>query len=142
MKPYTVLGTFKPKKWRASVIGQELTWFTNMKGLTPHASVPMLKVIEKCSWKNYALHASVVRFAHPEYEGSGWHQDGDHAPGADMNCRLVLWSNRDCTEIRSGGVVYTPKPFEVVIFNNLECYHRRPPHVEGKRWLFRQRVRP
>ena len=141
MKPYEVIGWYHPKRWRASIIGLDLCEITEAAGLVPHYSPPMLKIIEKSSWKDYALHANVVRFAHPEYEGSSWHQDGDHAPGANMDCRLVLWSSRNPTEIRCKNAVWTPSPWEVVVFSNLACYHRRPPGVEGKRWLFRQRVK-
>lgn len=141
MKPYVVLGTYKPTKWRAWRIGREICQITADASLVPHHSPPMLRILEKSSWKDYHLHANVVRFAHPEYEGSSWHQDGDHAPGADMDCRLVLWTNRNPTEIRYNNEIFVPKPWEIILFSNLQCFHRRPPGVSGKRWLFRQRVK-
>lgn len=141
MKPPIVLAIFKPSRWRASIIGPELCAITRELGLAPHHSPQMLKILERCSWKDYGQHASVVRFAVPEYEGSEWHQDGDHAPGADMDCSIVVWASRDPTQIRYDGVIYQPEPYELVIFDNLRCYHRRPPDVSGRRWLFRQRVR-
>src|SRR6266404_2138529 len=112
--PYVLLGSYKPTKWRAWKIGRDLTSMTKEWGLKPHASEPMLKIMEKSSWKDYKLHANVCRFAHPEYEGSSWHQDGDHAPGADMRCALVLWASRNPTEIKgSDDKVYQPEPYEI-----------------------------
>ena len=142
MKPYIVLGTYDPSQWRASIIGQELVAFTKKKGFVPHYSPPMLKKQEWATWSSKMYHASVVRWAVPTYEGVNWHQDGDNVPGANINCGLVLWANRDPTEIKFSGdsKIYTPQPFEVVAFDNVFCYHRRNPYLEGKRWLFRQRV--
>lgn len=140
-RPYRVLGVYTPDRWRASWIGPRLCELTHLHGLAPHISTPMLKLMEKSSWKDYDLHANVVRFANPQYEGSSWHQDGDHAPSADMNCALVLWCSHTPVLIRDkAGIVWQPQPLELVLFNNLDVHHRRPD-VTGKRWVFRQRVR-
>lgn len=137
-----VIGEYKPTSTKAWRVGRDLVKITRAFGLVPHVSPPMLKILEKCSWKDQEKHASVVRYARPEYEGSGWHQDGDHAPGADMNCFLVVWADRDPTEIRyvNQARVFRPEPYQLVLFHNLTAYHRRPPGVSGKRMMFRQRV--
>ena len=145
MIPYKVLETYHPRRWRASVIGPELCAITARKGFVPLVCPPMLAKNQRASWHDDKWHASVVRFAHPEYEGSGWHQDGDNTPGSNMQCQLILWASHTPTEIRhkydSEGTVWIPEPFEVVVFDNWLCFHRRPPELSGKRWLFRQRVR-
>lgn len=139
MKPYISLGTFKPSKWRASIIGKELTEFTRQRGLRPFLNDEIQRN-ERAIWKDWALHAEVRRTAVIGSEGTSFHQDGDTST-SNMDCALVLWSNKWPTQFRGNdGVVYQCKPFEVVIARNLACTHRRPPEADGKRWSFRQRV--
>ena len=140
--PYLVIGYYKPKKYRGSIIGKALTKITKNIGLVPlidKVHGPQMTSI----WADAKLHAEVRRFAQHS-QGSQWHQDGDLADGSTMNHCAVLWAAKAPTEFKvADGNVYRPKPFELVIARNLNGHHRSPPDCPTKptrRWFFRQRV--
>ena len=141
--PYTVLGTYIPKKGRKCwFIGKALTRRTALMGMKPLVD-PYIKQNAGAAWYSPELHAECRKTAVLGSEGTSWHQDGDTSPGANMKHGLILWANSNPTEIysvHSDKIVYQPKPYEVVLVHNLDCRHRRPPHVEGFRLSFRQRV--
>lgn len=134
---YKVLGVYKPPIWRAWKIGRDITDLTRNLGLKPLNAKDAR--IEKAPWHNKGLHAHVRKRTLLKQDGAQWHQDGDygHVP---MRHGIVLWSNKTPTEIKVDGVVFQPKPYEVVLFDNLHCFHRRPPDAPRNRWIFRQRV--
>lgn len=137
---YKVLGEYHPKKWKAWRVGKDLTKLTQSHGLVPHhdpAHGP-LKLVK--SWYSIELHAEVRKHTSSAESAEQWHSDGDTTPGANMKCALVLWSTDNPTEFQCNGEVWQPKPFEVVIANNLACQHRRPADCGWNRWTFRQRV--
>lgn len=136
---YKVLGVYKPPVWKAWKIGRDLTKFTYSLGLEPLRDKNH-KRNYGAAWNNNTLHAEVRKTAVEGSEGTQWHQDGDTSPGANMDCGLVLWSNRMPTQFRHEDKIYQPKPYEVVLVSNLACQHRRPPEAVGRRWSFRQRV--
>jgi hypothetical protein len=139
VRPFVVLGTYEPKRWRAHLIGEHLTAFTASLGLVP-LDDSMIQRNARPIWQDDDLHAEVRRSAVRDSQGTSWHQDGDTST-KDLDFALVLWSERDCTEFRAkSGKVYIPQPFDIVIARNLGCLHRRNPLTEGKRWSFRQRV--
>ena len=144
VKPYTVIGEWRwgPKGRYATNIGESLTAITRELGYVPFAN-DEIKRNEKAAWFDYNQHAEVRMTAELHSEGTGWHQDGDTST-KDMNCALVLWANRDPTQFKFRGIspeiIWQPEPFEIVIANNLYAYHRRPPGVSGKRFIFRHRV--
>lgn len=139
MAPYKVLGIYKPSIWKSWVVGRDLVALTRRLGLVPFPSTDTR--YESAPWSSRVDHAHVRRKTLRKQDGAQWHQDGDygHLP---MDHGLVFWSNKTPTEFKVGGLVYQPRPFEVVLFRNLEGMHRRPPEAERRRWLFRQRVRP
>jgi len=134
-----VLGRYVPKKWRAFIIGTELTANLAHAGYTPFVD-KYIKQNRGAAWYDEALHAEVRMTAVPGSEGTSWHQDGDTSPGANMDCALILWSNKWPTEFRIENEIVVAKPFEIVYFRNLSGTHRRSPVAEGRRWSFRQRV--
>lgn len=137
IKPYSILGYYKPSKWSAWRVGRDITRITRDAGLKPlqHAD----SRYAKAPWSDPTLHAHVRRRTLRSSDGAGWHQDGDygHVP---MDHGLVFWSSNSPTEFKVDGVVYQPRPYEVVYFRNLSCYHRRPIDAPRVRWFFRQRV--
>ena len=139
--PFLLMGTYKPKRYRGSLIGEYLTKFTERLGLVPLVDGvhgPQVTSI----WCNEKLHAEVRRFAQHS-QGSSWHQDGDLAPGSNMDHAAVLWAAVTPTEYNVGKEIFRPEPFEIVIARNLGCVHRSPPdapHPPERRWFFRQRV--
>ena len=143
--PYIVLGTYKPKKYRASIIGKWLTDFTGELGLKP--LVDGVHGAQMTSiWADADLHAEVRRFAQ-HGQGSDWHQDGDQAPGSNMDHAAVLWAAVTPTQFKyhkvTNDITYQPEPFEIVIVRNLCGMHRSPPDAPKKpirRWFFRQRI--
>jgi len=138
--PYTVLGTYIPKKGRKCwFIGKALTRRTALMGMKPLVD-PYIKQNAGAAWYSPELHAECRKTAVLGSEGTQWHQDGDTSPGANMAHALVLWASANPTEIKVGNIVYQPKPYEIIVINNHEVRHRRPPHVEGFRLSFRQRV--
>lgn len=140
--PFVVLKQhYKPAVWKAWKVGKDLTELTSWLGFKPLPGIGG-KNNEGAAWYAADLHAEARRTCVPNSDGTQWHQDGDTTPGANMDYSLVVWAASDPTEIKrvEGSLVYQPKPFEVVVFNNLEVLHRRPPHLSGERFSFRQRV--
>lgn len=148
MKPYLSLGFYKPSRWNAYLVGRELTDLTHKAGLVPHVD-PAHGPLERVAWRSDYLHAEVRKRSFKTKMAEGWHFDGDTTPDSKPKCALVLWASNMPTQIRwssavvHGGIneeVYQARPYEVVIFHNLHCLHRRPPGVGRVRWVFRQRV--
>ena len=136
--PYIVLATYKPLIRKCSAIGRDLTAITRDLGLKPFRN-DEIKRNTKAAWSSYSLHAEVRKTAVPGSEAEGFHQDGDTST-RDMDFAMVVWASKTPTEVRVGSNIFQPKPYELVIFRNLACYHRRPKGIEGKRYFFRQRV--
>ena len=137
---FLVLTRYIPTRWRLWKVGRDLCQITAEFGLIP---MPLGKHrLHKAKWVRASLHADILRRA-PVHDtiDLDWHRDGD-ITGANMNCGIVLWSNKCPTQIRVGhtGEIIQPRPYEVVLINNLDVVHRRPPNAPQKRWLFRQRV--
>ncbi len=137
-RPYKILGIYKPYGKLYREIGKDLTDITKSLGYIPFKN-DEIKRNNKAIWSDYHLHAEVRRKAVIGSEGTEWHQDGDTST-KNMNCGMILWADRDGTEFKVEDKVFQCLPYQIVYFNNLDCYHRRPPHVEGKRISFRQRV--
>ena len=138
--PYIVLKEhYCPKTWRAWRIGRDLTRFTKQQGLVP-LNDPIHGPQTFKAWCSRRLHAECGWITYKGGQGEDWHQDGDMAPGSQMDHAEVLWANRTPTEFQYEGRIYRPKPFQVILVRNLSCEHRRPADAPKKRWLFRQRV--
>ncbi len=139
-RPYIVLKQrYRPKRWRAWSIGRYLTRLTEERGLVPlDDSIHGPQTFR--AWCNKDLHAECGWVTYKGNQGEGWHQDGDLAPGSQMDHAEVLWSNRTPTEFQYKGKIYQPKPFQVILVKNLSCMHRRPANAPKRRWFFRQRV--
>lgn len=158
MKPYLSLGKYMPSRWRASIVGRELTDLTAKLGLLPHYD-PMHGPLELTgrNWVSKVLHAEVRRRTFKTNQAESFHYDGDLQEGSRPDCAIVLWASNNPTEIKwrqcqcgaCGDTrqpksiheeIYSPRPYEIVIFRNLACLHRRPANVPRIRWVFRQRV--
>lgn len=154
MIPYKVLAVYKPERWNAKLIGRDLTDLTAKLGYVPHddpAHGP-LRLGGK-NWYSPLLHAEVRRRTFNTKQAEDWHYDGDLEPLAKPDCHIVCWASNHPTEIKwrdrkaslllSGeqlDTIFQPKPYEVVVFDNSKCLHRRPPGCPRIRWMFRQRV--
>lgn len=152
MKPYIVLAHYHPTKhpadkwnkspgWRAWRVGEDLCNLTQKEGLKPlYDSVHPAQTWP--SWYDSSLHAEVKKWTPEHPGGEAWHYDGDTTPGAKTVCALVLWASNTPTliQFKSNSKVYQPEPYEVVIFHNMHCLHRRPSGCPEDRFLFRQRV--
>jgi hypothetical protein len=143
VKPYLVLAIYRPSRWRASTVGQELTAITQELGLQPHqdSSHGPLHLTGR-NWVSFLLHAEVRRRTFATKQAEGWHWDSDLDPNGNPNCAIVTWASNNGTQIKWRGEekIYQPSPYEVVVFNNSKCVHRRPPNCPRVRWLFRQRI--
>lgn len=153
MKPYISLGIYRPLRWNAYQVGQDLTSLTHKLGLVPHFD-PAHGPLERVAWRSELLHAEVRKRSFKTKMAEGWHYDGDTTPSSKPSCALVLWASNMPTQIRWQAAAYTvvhptdgefnavyqARPYEVVIFHNLHCLHRRPEGVGRIRWVFRQRV--
>ena len=135
LRPYVVLCTYHPPLWKKWKIHKDLTGITRRLGFAP---------LPGRSWKlvgQRGLHAEVRKRTVHGSQATDWHQDGDMDSDVKMDHGIVTWANVAPTEFKVGDTIYQPKPFEVVLARNLECYHRRPPNAPRDRWLFRQRVK-
>lgn len=140
-KPYIVLKErYRPKTWRAWCVGRDLTRLTRKEGLVPLAD-PAHEPQTFRAWYSKKLHAECGWITYKGGQGEDWHQDGDLAPGSQMDHAEVLWANRTPTEFQYKNKIYQPKPFQVVLVRNLACYHRRPADAPERRWIFRQRIK-
>lgn len=141
---FTVLGTYKPTKYRGSVIGNGILNTIAHYGLAPLRN-EQIKRNQRPIWSNELLHAEVRRSAVRGSEAESWHQDGDTTiPREEMDFGMVLWCQKDPTMLEpiEGGRILRPKPFEIIYFNNLDVRHKRPDSAASfkRRWSFRQRV--
>ena len=150
MKPYIVLAEYHPTilpadkwnstaGWRAWKVGEDLTALTRQIGLTPLHD-PLHGAQTWTPWQSIKLHAEVHKWHPGTHIAEGWHQDGDQTSGANMNHASVVWASNNPTQFMVKDKVYQPKPFEVVLFKNLSCYHRRPPGTPEERFFFHQVV--
>lgn len=139
MTPYITLGSYHPDVWKCWKIGRDLTTITKNHDLVPFND-PVHPAQPWATWCSEKLHAECKRRTPRNKGGEDWHKDGDTTPGARMDCAIVLWSSKTPTEFQLEGKIYQPKPFEIVLFNNRSCSHRRPLNAPRKRFIFRQRV--
>jgi hypothetical protein len=139
MTPYKVLDTYHPTAWKAWKVGRDLTTLTKKHGLAPHPD-PIHGPLLTVPWVSEELHAEVRKRTFKTKQAEDWHFDGDITPGANPHCCLVLWTTNTPTEIMYQGKIYTPNPYEVIIFKNLSVKHRRPPNCPRIRWIFRMRT--
>ena len=141
MTPYKSLGFHRPPRWKAWMVGRDITRMTEEAGLIPFAD-PHHRHQVKAAWCSTAKVAYVRRRTVHNPKAAGWHQDGD-LTGEDMDFSIVLWASNTPAEIciQGGTPKFQPDPYEVVLVRNLECIHRRPPDAPRKRWIFRQLVR-
>lgn len=138
-QPFLVLDRYKPSRWKAWKVGEDLTTITRNHGLIPHVDPehgPLLTV----PWVSVKLHAEVRRRTFKTKQAEDWHYDGDTTPGSKPDCCLVLWATNTPTEIMYKNQIYVPKPYDVIIFKNMSVKHRRPENCPRIRWVFRQRV--
>lgn len=138
MKPYEVIGTYVPPRWNVRLVAHSLEKLVESAGLIP---LPMGNYrLHKGPYQNTNKHSDLMRrIPKKSQEDLDWHQDGDTS-NTNMDCSLVLWATRVPTEFLYHGKVYQPRAHEVVVANNLNCRHRRPPNAPRIRWLYRQRV--
>lgn len=139
MIPYTVIGTYWPTVWSPRRVGNDLLRITRRLGFKP-LNDPVHGPQEWAPWCSVKWHAEVKRRTPKNPKGGDWHQDGDLDPGSRMNCGIILWATNTPTQFRVDGQIYQPNPREIVVFRNLDCYHRRPADANRVRWIFRQRV--
>ena len=139
MIPYMVLDVYKPYRWNPRIVGRDLTDLTKSHGLIPHVD-PAHGPLTTVPWYSNKLHAEVRRRTFNTKKAEDWHYDGDTTPNSKPDCALVVWATNHPTEIKYNGTIYTPKPYEVIIFKNMDCTHRRPENCPRVRWVFRQRV--
>ena len=149
MKPYLVIGHYKPSKWRASVVGRDLTDLTCELGLEPHIDLSHGPLpLKGRNWVSTVLHAEVRRRTFNTTQAEGWHWDGDLDSNSKPDCAIVTWASNHPTEIKwrntpedkEFDLIFAARPYEICIFRNLACLHRRPPNCPRVRWLFRQRI--
>lgn len=136
----TILGNYKPPQRKAHLVGRHITKLTAQQGLTPFVE-PKAKHHTGAAWFRRELHAE-CRLTAATLEDGSWHQDLDNAPGANMDCGLVLWAESYPTQFRklNSSAIFTAEPYDIVYVRNLAVYHRRPPNVPVNRMSFRQRV--
>ena len=141
MKPYLVLGMYHPPEWDLDRVGRELLAITDYHGLRPLKGIPH-NLDDYCAWYSEKYMAGIRRRTAEGAQGEQWHYDGDTTPGAKIAQGVVLWASNTPAEIkfRNSDTIWQPKAREVVLINNLEVYHRRPPGAPHVRWTFRQRV--
>jgi len=141
MKPYRVLGIYHPPEWDLERVGADLVNLTRRLGLRPLRGIPH-NLDDYCAWYDEDRMAGIRRRTAVGAQGEQWHYDGDTTPGAKIAQGVVLWASNTPTEIRfrNSDTIWQPRDREVVLINNLEVLHRRPPSAPRVRWTFRQRV--
>lgn len=144
--PYIVLAVYKPFRLEneklksfCARIGNDLTAITKQNGLTPLKNDEIQRN-KRPIWSNYNAHAEVRVTAVAGSQGEQYHQDGD-LNNTNMNFGMCVWASKTPTEIKVGNKIFQPQPYQLVLFKNLSCYHRRPSGIKGRRFFFRQRVK-
>jgi hypothetical protein len=123
-----VIGRYEPSRWTAETIGRELLRLTD--------SLHLQECEDLTSTSEVRSPETNIKIAR-KLTKMGWHSDRE---GADV--WIVLWSNREQTEIRTPNrVVLKPEPYDVVLFHNKSVEHRGPKKMSRDRWFFRRFVR-
>jgi hypothetical protein len=136
---YKVLFTYHPgEPYRAWRIGRDITKRILGLGYTPLPEKDTR--YHRALWYSDLFHAHVRRRTLRSGDGAQWHQDGDYGH-IGMDHGIILWSSITPTQIKQDGVIATPRPFEVIYFDNTAVYHRRPPEAPRDRWMYRMRVK-
>lgn len=119
MNAIRVLGVFTPSQLQSEVIEAEIK---------PH--LPDCCRLERVSVR--VPHAR-AQPAHPD--NLEWHQDGGGPAGTVRH--MVVWSTEQPTQIRlASGMVVTPKPYQLVWYDNDHVQHRQQAGTdETRRWF-------
>jgi hypothetical protein len=136
-----VVGRYEPRSLDAEVMGKVLLRLTERAGLRSDGS----GCWTHADWGDPASTAEVrspesnARVA--EELAQRWHRDGSNSDGGDL--WIVLWSNREQTEIRTAdGAAVALDPCDVVLIRNGSVEHRSPEKASPDRWFFRRLVQP
>jgi hypothetical protein len=140
--PYVVLGNYKlPRSKEPHIVGSELTALTAKFGFEPTTgnATPW----EGAEWRDDELKAEVrgpFYYRRSGFKGN-WHFDGPSASRgfSEWNCGIIVWSSKSPTQILYEDKIYTPEPFQIILFRNKGPRHRQHGRTKG-RWFFRQYV--
>src|SRR5438552_18641216 len=91
--PMVVLERYKPGRYHAETIGQELLSITRKHGLIPHYDPAHGPIHWRRGWWSEQDHAEVRRVTISAPSAGDWHKDGDTTAGARMDCAIVTWAS-------------------------------------------------
>lgn len=133
-----IIGYYKPDIFHASAIAQNLVGMTVINGLEQSGSGAW----DNAEWSSDLLAAEVRSPANHAFvvangRSTEWHNDGGLPDMA-----MVVWSNREQTEVRlKDGTILRADPGDVMLINNSIVEHRTPPKLSEDRWFFRRYVK-
>jgi hypothetical protein len=133
-----VIGKYNPRKLDSKKIAGHLVKITIDQNLIG---------FKKGSWPSADWHDGIdAEVRSPENYTKGyagfpqWHQDMpiDNDPSLGM----VLWSNREQTEIKlPDDTILNAVPGDVLLIRNKSVHHRTPKIMSPDRWFFRRFVK-
>lgn len=112
-----VLGRYEPSALQSEVIETEIRTFLPPCCRCERISVRIPMGIE------------------PPAANLEWHQDGGGPEGTTRH--MVIWASEDPTHLKlPDGTLFTPRPFEVVWFDNDHVFHQQPADTRSReRWF-------
>jgi hypothetical protein len=139
-----VIGRYEPSNFSIKKIAEELLYLTDSLDLqTKTYSNPMDDFVadDRCVSDQHAYEVRSPKNNNLMVKKSGeirnWHRDR-----GGIDTALVLWSNREQTEVRtSNRTVIKLNPGDVILIHNKSIMHRIPQKISDDRWFFRRFVK-
>ena len=132
-----VIGRYEPDQLDPAKIGTELVSLTNNLNLETFAYGAY-----NTDWTDHNTASEVRAPRTNEYMAKSENVTPWHKDNSGKECALVLWSNREQTEIKTpNGDILKPDPFDVLCIANAAVEHRTPPQISEDRWFFRRTVK-
>jgi hypothetical protein len=124
------LGKFHPSRLDVTVIASELREWLRERGIEPREEQIGVRTP-----------ADTIRACEATPELMKWHRDGAGPDPTDPAVTpsiktLLVWSNGTPTHLCWWRTGYdAPQPFDVILFDNVNAWHRSPPPEEGRWWV-------
>lgn len=144
-----IIGRYRPRTLNPSRMSERLFAISKQHNLQPFSPKSHGVKVERgrSRWTFYHLDGE-LRFPEDNLDiksridgVNAWHHDRPSTMHREKKLGMVLWSNREQTEIRlPDGEILVPNPGDVALMRNADAEHKTPTIMSPDRWFFRQFV--
>ena len=120
-----VIDRYEPETLDPDIVGQELLAITKRHNMIEYSEGAW----DGATWKSHPRGAElrapkVTKQVMENKLSTAWHHDGR---GQTPNQVMIVWSNREQTEVKTpGGEIVCPEPYDVIAIVNDLVEHRTP----------------